>query len=325
MNHMPHPAPGRDWIRLLTTAQRLRIATAACRVRFTWLGLEKALTPEQNARAARDLQADPQFLRTAKRLLDVHHPAFRALTSLRGRIESYWRALTLPFPEPGLRLIPLDQVEPFDRQMNAFRMQLREAAIDLQRDSDGLRAEALRQLGPLFDPADYPAELGDAFSCRWDFPSLEPSPNLSWLSPAIHQQEEYRVEARFEQAVRLVERMFFAEFRRRVAHLAECLAGDPAAGSPRVFRAGAVNNLADLLARYRQFDVRTDDRLDELFDIVGRTLGGVTAEGLRHQPGLRRTVAARLAWVQASLAAMAEDPLEGGDRADDPDSSADDA
>ena len=43
MNHMPHPAPGRDWINLLTTAQRLRITMAACRVRFTWLGVEKAL------------------------------------------------------------------------------------------------------------------------------------------------------------------------------------------------------------------------------------------------------------------------------------------
>jgi hypothetical protein len=304
----------------LTTAQRLRLSTAACRVRFTWLGIEEALTPALNARAARDLQAAPQFLRTAKRLLDAQHPAFRAVTALRGRIESYWRRLTLPFPEPGLRLIPLDQVEAFDRQMNDYRMRLRQAAIDLQRDYDPLRAEALRQLGPLYDAADYPADLADAFSCRWDFPNLDPHPNLSWLSPAIHQQEEYRAQARFEEAVRLTERLFFAEFRRLVAHLGERLAGDPAAGSPRVFRDGAVDNLVAFLARYRTFDVRTDDRLDELVDLVERTLDGVNPECLRHQPGLRRTVAARLSWVRASLAAMSEDPLE----ADGPDSSADD-
>ena len=84
-------------------------------------------------------------------------------------------------------------------------------------------------------------------------------------------------------------------------------------------------NLLDFLARYRRFDVRTDDRLDELGDLVEWTLDVVTPECLRNQPRLRRTVAARLAWVQASLAAMAEDPLEGEHRADDPDLSADDA
>ncbi len=135
-------------------------------------------------------------------------PAFRALTSLRGQIEAYWRSLTLPFPEPCLRLIPLDQVEDFNRQMADYRMQLGEAASELERNFEPLRADAVRQLGSLFDPADYPATLRDLFGFRWDFPNLEPPPNLTWFSPDVHQLEEYRVQTLFEDAVRLAERMF---------------------------------------------------------------------------------------------------------------------
>jgi hypothetical protein len=324
MNPTSHPAARRDWTGLLTSAQRLRITMAACRVRFAWPGVEKALTPEQTARAARHFEATPQSLRATKRLIDIHHPAFRAVTSIRGEIESYWRGLTLPFPETGVRLIPLDEVEAFDRQMCSYRMRLREAATDLDRSYDHLRVEAVRQLGSLFDPADYPATWQDLFACRWDFPNLDPPSNLRWLSPAVHQQEEFRVEALFEQAVRLAERTFYGSFTRLVGHLAERLAVEPDGDTPKVFRGSSVDNLIGFLAAYRRFDLRPDDRLDELIDLVELTLKGVTPERLRDFPGLRRTVAARLSWTHASLTAMAEVPHEGEDRPDAADSGGDD-
>ncbi len=320
MNHSSHDSASQDWTSLLTSAQRLRIAMAACRLRFTWFGLEKALTPEQNARAAQRFEATPQSLRAAQRLLDVHHPAFRALTSLPGPIEAYWRSLTLPFPESCLRLIPLDQVEAFHRQMTSYRIQLSDTAIDLERNFEPLRAQAVRQLGSLFDPADYPATLRDLFGFRWDFPNSDPPPNFSWLSPDVHQLEEFRVQALFEET----DRMFYAEFTRLVAHLGERISGDSVAGSPKIFRDSAVDHLVDFIASYRRFHLGSDDRLDELIDLVQRTLAGVTPQSLRDHSGLRRTVASRLSWVQASLAAMAEDPLEGENRPDAPDSADDD-
>jgi hypothetical protein len=319
MNRTSHPVASRDWTSLLTSAQRLRITMAACRVRFTWLGVEKTLTAEQNARAAQRFQAAPDFLRATKRLIDVHHPTFRALTSIRGQIESYWRGLTLPFPEPCLRLIPLDRIEAFDRQMNAYRMQLQDAARELERDLDQVKAEAVRQLGSLFDSADYPATVEDLINCRWDFPNLEPAANLSWLSPSVHQWEEYRIQNLFEEAVQMAEGMFYREFTRLVAHLVDRLAVQ-SDGTPKVFRDGAVDDLIGFITGYWGFHLTTDDRLDELIDLVERTMQGVTPKRLRDHPGLRRTVASRLSWVQASLAAMAVDPPEGENRPDASDS-----
>src|SRR3954468_14223546 len=90
---------------ITTPAQRLRTTMAACRIRFTWFGTQKTLTPEQKALAADAFDAEGQFLSAAKKLLDTKHTAFRTVTAVRGKIDSYWKGLSLPFPEPGMRLI----------------------------------------------------------------------------------------------------------------------------------------------------------------------------------------------------------------------------
>src|SRR3954447_6068942 len=90
---------------LSTPAQRLRTTMAACRVRYTWFGVQKALTPEQRAQAAEAFDADGAVLSAGKRLVDTRHTAFRAVTAVRTKITESWRGLSLPFPEPGIRLI----------------------------------------------------------------------------------------------------------------------------------------------------------------------------------------------------------------------------
>ena len=111
------------------------------------------------------------------------------------QIDAYWRSMTLPFPEPGIRLIRLEHVEELNRQMAAYSAELQDAAADLEREFDALKAETARQLGLLFEPSDYPTTLLGYFAVHWDFPNLEPPSNLIWLSPSVHQLEEYRIHA----------------------------------------------------------------------------------------------------------------------------------
>ena len=96
-------------------ATRLRTTMAACRVSFVWFGVQKTLTRAQKARAAEAFDADGTSLSAGKKLLDTAHPAFRAVTAVRGKADQAWRGQTLPFPEPGVRLIPHDRVEAIRR------------------------------------------------------------------------------------------------------------------------------------------------------------------------------------------------------------------
>ncbi len=91
-------------------ARRLRAVMAACRLRVRWPGTRRALTPEQRARAAEAFDARESCLTAGKKLLDTAHPAFRAVTAIRGEAEACWRSMSLPFPEPGVRLVPQGRI-----------------------------------------------------------------------------------------------------------------------------------------------------------------------------------------------------------------------
>src|SRR5688572_2720225 len=86
-------------------ARRLRATMGAVRVSFTWLGVRKTLSPQQRSQAAESFGAEQEYLTAGKKLLDTTHPAFKAVAAIRGRTIGFWRSLSLPYPEAGIRLI----------------------------------------------------------------------------------------------------------------------------------------------------------------------------------------------------------------------------
>src|SRR5271157_904478 len=295
---------GRTGTDSATPAERLRATMAACRVQFTWFGTKKSLTAEQKAQAAETFDAEGQFLSAGKKLLDTGHNAFRAVTAIRTKITDYWRGLTLPFPEPGVRLLKHDQVETFDQQMADYKAELEDAVKTLDRCFEELKQAAAKRLGSLFNPADYPATLVGLFGVSWDYPNIEPPDYLIGVSPELYRQEQERVRARFEEAVQLTEQAFLDEFAKLVTHLTGRITGSNDDGSPKVFRDSAVNNLCDFFERFRSLNVRSNQQLDELVVQAQQAVRGVAAQDLRDSKSIRQEVVTQLARVQTSLDAM---------------------
>jgi hypothetical protein len=288
-----------------TPAQRLRATMAAVRVSFTWMGTQKTLSPEQRAQAAETFDAEGAFLSAGKKLLDTRHSAFRAVTAIRGKIDAYWKGLTLPFPEAGVRLIKHDVIEEFASQMGAFRTELDDAVANLDRHYAELKTAARERLGTLYNPSDYPETLMGLFGVAWDFPNVEAPQYLIELSPGLYEQERARVAARFEEAVQLAEQAFLDEFARLVAHLTERITDEGSEG--KVFRDSAVENLVEFFDRFRTLNVRSNAQLDELVATAQRAVRGVGAQQLRDSDTLRHEVASRLGRVQSSLDALLVD------------------
>src|SRR5262249_41630617 len=135
---------------------RLRSRMAAARVSFTWFGVRRSLTAEQKARAADPFGASGEFLSAGKKLLDNGHPSFRAVTAVRGRTVAYWKWSSLPFPEPGVRLILQDSIDEFERRMSELREELGQSVATLDGDLAELKGAARERLGTLFNAGDYP-------------------------------------------------------------------------------------------------------------------------------------------------------------------------
>lgn len=283
-----------------TPADRLRGTMAAVKLSFTWLGTRKTLTVEQKNQAADSFGAEGKFLSAGKKLLDTSHPAFKAVTAIKGRCQSYWRAVSLPYPEPGIRLISQRAIGDFDRQVSEFRDELTEAVGTLDRHYDELRSAARRRLGDLYNPSDYPATLIGLFGIEHEYPSVEPPEYLRQLNPQLYEQECRRVQARFDEAVQLAEQAFLDELSKLVEHLGERLNGD-ADGKPKVFRDTAVTNLTEFFERFRSLNVHSSGELDELVQRAQRVMNGVEPQQLRDNSLVRQRLANQLSGVQSSL------------------------
>src|SRR5690554_4025410 len=225
-----------------TSSDRLRSTMAAARLSFNWLGVRKTLTSEQKTQAADSFDAESKYLSASKKLIDTTHPAYKAVTSVRSRAVSYWKTVSLPYPEPGLRLIKRETIGDFDSQMEVFRDELAVAVSELDLHFAEMREAARDRLGDLFDVSDYPATLVDEFAITHDFPAVEPPNYLRQLNPEVYESECRRVQSRFVEAVELAEQAFLEELAKLVEHLTDRIAGQED-GKPKVFRDTAVTNL----------------------------------------------------------------------------------
>jgi hypothetical protein len=282
------------------SAERLRTTTAAMRLSFTWFGTRKTLSPAQRSQAAESFGAEGAFLSAGKKLLDTRDPAFRAVTSVRHRAIAYFKGMSLPFPEPGVRLVRQEDVEVIDDRMAGFREELADAVAKLDDRFETLRASARRRLGDLYNDADYPLSLVGLFDVAWDFPSVEPPAYLRRLHPDVYRRECELVRARFDEALELAESAFTEELAGLVEHLAERLSGE-VDGRRKVFRDSAVTNLAEFFERFRRLDVGSNEQLDALVDRARNIVEGIDPRRLRDNGTLRQRVATQLASVQSSL------------------------
>lgn len=282
-----------------SSARELRGQMVAVRVSFTWLGIRKTLTPQQKAEAAESFGASQDFLSAGKKLLDTKHPSFRTVTMIKGKILGYWKAMTLPFPNPGVRLIPQGKVEEFHDAMRHFSQELQQAVLTLDEHYGTLKASARERLGSLYNDADYPASLQGWFDVDWDFPSIDAPTYLQELNPELYREERRRVQARFEEAVQLAEQAFTEEFSRLVNHLCERISGQD--GERKVFRDSAVNNLREFFERFRNLNVHSSAELDALVERAQRAVQGIEPADLRTSQDLRTQLRSDLSQVQHSL------------------------
>lgn len=287
-------------------AERLRRTAAAVRVHFTWWGVHRALTPNQKEEVGSACGTDLRFLTAGKKIIDVRHEAYRNLTSLRSRIGKYWHALSLPYVEPGVRLIRQSDIESFTGVMTDLREQLHEAESKLNQTYGQLKQDARRRLGRLYNPGDYPEEVRGLFDVEWDFPSVEPPNYLMRLNPELYQQEQERISRRFEEAVQLAEQAFISEFAKLVSHLTERLSSS-AEGEKKIFRDSAISNLMEFFSRFKQLNVRSNAQLDDLVTQAQQIVQGVEVQRLRDSGSVRQQVATQLAGVQSVLDGMMVD------------------
>ncbi len=296
----PELQPISDSQSMTDSVNQVRSDFAACRVKFRWFGTTKTLTTEQKSRAAESFGAQGKAISAAKRLIDTRNENYRALTSLKTSIVSYWKESSLAFPEPGIRLIRQDRIEQFDTRLQQYRNELAEGVVKLDDCFAELTEAARQRLGSLYNHSDYPVSLREEFAVEWDFPNVNAPEYLRRLNPEVYQQQARLVAERFEQTVAMAEEAFIQELDQLVSHLVERLSGDED-GKQKVFRNSSLTNLTSFFGRFRELNVRSNQQLDQLVDRCEQLVSGVAPQSLRDNDSLRSSLCGRLSGLQSSL------------------------
>ena len=272
----------------------LRTTMAAVRLSFIWFGVRKSLSPQQKALAAESFGAEGEYLSAGKKLLDTKHHAFRAVTAVRGKVQALWKGQTLPYPEPGMRLIRQDGIEGFDE---ANETHARRTSQRRRQSRRSFRRTSLRGAAALGEPCSIRATIPNRSSASSAWIGISRPSNRPNISKGSARRSSSKSgngsSARFEEAVRLAEQAFTDELSKLVSHLIERLTGTDD-GKPKVFRDSAVNNLSEFFERFRQLNVRSNDELDDLVERAQRIVGGVEPNDLRDNLTLRDRVAVQL-------------------------------
>ena len=291
-----------------TAGEELRRNFAAVRLHVKSFGTTRTLSQGQVAELMDRGNTDTSMLRASKKLLDSCHPTVKLLGRIRSQILATWRGVTLPYTEPGVRLMPRNLIPEFEQRMCFLRDELAAAVAELEGVWPSLLNAAQDRLGDLFDRSDYPETLDGLFSVVWSYPEVSPPTYLMTIDPSLYHREQRRISERFDHAVQLAEQAVTEEFASMVSHLAERLSDD-VSGQCRVFRDSAVENLREFFGRFRQLPMHgaSAAQLEDLINQVQGVLGGVSPKSLRESLGLRQVVATELGRVETALQGMLVD------------------
>jgi len=282
--HRPDPRQSQFEELDATPGQILMKTCVGVRVHLSSVSNSRAVSKDQKQAAARALGSNDRGVSVSKKLMDSQLEPVKNLNAVMNQIGQYWKSMSLPYVEPGTRLLKKDQIQEFDKQMQLFRVDLAGAAKSLERRMDEVRKEAKERLGEqLYNEEDYPSDVASRLSVSWDYPNLEPPSYLERLAPDVYKDQLEAVQARFENTVQLAASDFMAEFKTVVDHIID-RTSDVGSGDRKVFRDSMVEHLLESVNRFRNLG-KLMDAPEELNRLVNAAEAAIEGRGVNVDAG----------------------------------------
>jgi hypothetical protein len=282
------------------TAREMRQSMGAVKLSFSWLGTQRKLSDAQTKQAAEMFAASTDLVTASKKLIDTKHPAYKAATAIKSQASAFWRGLTLPYPQEGVRLIRQADVTTFEERMSDFKAQLDAAVANLQLEYEVIKEKAREKLGSLYNAEDYPSTLEGVFSISWEYPPIEPPQYLMTFNPQLYEQERSRIQHRFEEAVTLAENAFADELSGLISHLVERLTDEPD-GKKKAFKASTIENFKEFYQNFQRMNVRSNANLESLISQANNLVSGITPNDLRQSNELQNALRTQMSELKTSL------------------------
>jgi len=227
------------------------------------------------------------------------------VTKAHGRARAAHYALTLPWGDEAVRILPAAMFFPYTERMNEERSNCERAHREFcERYPRLLDAAPVRLGRRLFQEADFPkpSAIADRFGFRL---VILPVPESGDFRVRLGQEAEAEIRASIEETV--LER--YAEAQRdlwerlldTIRHFARTMATED-----KIFKNSTVTKLTDLAKIAPKLSLKPDPKVDEICAEIVRLTTRVDPDDLRNDPKARKTAAkdarATLAKIEAAMA-----------------------
>lgn len=244
-----------------------------------------------------------EWLRGRKFLInpELLGPLHTSTHQARNLVQQY----SLPFPITSLYLIPKESLAFVDERLTYQKALFQHKADAFIGTYELAISEAKRNLGSLFNEADYPVDISSKFKFEWRFLTLDIPGKGSILSPEVYEREKGKFldmmeEARTMSAVALRE-----EFAGIVSSLVERLNSN--GGQPKTIKSSMFNKLHEFIAELSTKNIFDDEKLMELAIIARDTISGISPYGMTYNQDVKDRMKTAMNTLKESIMESIED------------------
>ena len=212
---------------------------------------------------------------------------------------------SLPFPITSLYLIPKESLAFVDERLAYQKALFQDKAEAFIGTYELAIAEAKRNLGALFNEADYPADISSKFKFEWRFLTLDIPGRGSVLSPEVYEREKVKFLEMMEEARTMSAVALREEFADIVDSLVERL--NSGNGQPKTIKSSMFNKLHEFIGALTTKNIFDDEKLMELANIARDTISGVSPYGMTYNQDAKDRIKTAMSTLKDSIMDSIED------------------
>lgn len=223
----------------------------------------------------------------------VNLGSVQAYQKVAGAARTFHYGNTLPWIHDGADIISVDHFFTYSEKLRDFEQQFNAAAADFIAQYPALVAQAGRDLGELFNTADYPTPAEIAAKFKFAV-KVSPLPSARDFRVQLGADEVEKIKAQLDADIKDGLQGALSEIWQRmhsaVKHLVEKL-GD----TKGIFRDSLIGNLTELCAVLPKLNIGNDATINGMIADIKSTLCDYVPNELRDDPKLRKQAAAAAA------------------------------
>jgi len=251
----------------------------------TWTGRKKDKRASEQVTATNNASAG--VANVSKKLLG-DCAELVAIQKFTANVRNIHYAMTMPWSDTGLRLLPTAQYFKYHEQMTALEHEYNSLVNTFLREYDNEIINAQLKLGDLFDPSEYPTS--DSLSYKFGFRlSYIPLPDAGDFRVDVGNEatDQLRTEYQSYYSTQLKNAMDDVWHRAydALSRMSERL--DYTDDNKKIFRDTLVSNVTDMVELLNVCNVTGDTQMSAMANKLDEALRGITPDALREDQHLR--------------------------------------